>query len=47
MPWTRLVAHTLTGLLIENVAQRAGRSRQDIANALASVEVEVSVWTTV
>lgn len=43
MPWTRLAARALTGLLIEDVVQRAGRSRRGVANTLAGVQVEVSV----
>lgn len=47
MPWTRLAAHALTGLLIEDVVQRAGGSRRHVANALAGVVVEVSVGAAV
>lgn len=42
MPWTRLATCALTGLLIEDMVQRAG-SKRDVANALAGVTVEVSV----
>lgn len=47
MPWACLATHALTVLLVEDVVQWAGGSRQDIANALAGVEVEVSVRATV
>ncbi len=47
MPWTCLATHALTGVLIENVAQWAGGSRWDVANALALVDVEVSVRATI
>lgn len=47
MPWTRLATQALTGVLIEDVVQRAGRSRQRVANTLAGVEVEVSVGAAV
>lgn len=47
MPWTRLAAHALTGLLIEDVVQWTGQNRRDVANALAGVKVQVSVRATV
>lgn len=43
MSRTRLAAHALTGLLVEDVVGRAVRSWWVVANALAGVAVQVSV----
>lgn len=43
MPRTRLATRALTGLLIEDVVQRAGGGKRGVADALAGVQVEVSV----
>lgn len=43
MSWTCLATSALTGLLVEDVVQRAVGSRLVIADALAGAAVEVSV----
>lgn len=42
-----LATRALTGLFVEDMVHRAGRSRGHVANTLASVVVEVSVRATV
>lgn len=47
MPRTRLATRALTGLLIEDMVGWADESGWDVANALAGVEVKVSIRATV
>lgn len=47
MPRTRLATCALAGVLIEDVVLWARGSRQDVANTLAGVAVEVPVGTAV
>lgn len=47
VPRTRLAARALTGLPVEDVVHRAGRGGRHVADTLAGVAVEVSVWAAV